>query len=88
MSRSSWGSMGSALAAGARPWADRAASPGRGGDHPEPSPRERLSLRIIRVFAEPWPALARADPDRVELFEERLEAELAGKPWRGRRKIA
>ena len=86
MSASSWSSLGAARAAGRRPWADAERGFREQVDHPSPSAVEKISDRVVRIFAETWPALARAYPGEVERFQERLEAELAGRKYRPRRK--
>ena len=54
--------------------------------HPEPTQTERMVLRVVRVFEQVFPALARAYPDKVDDFQAALEQELEGRPRTLRRR--
>lgn len=81
--------MGSARAAGARPWRDarperESTRPTRDVSHPEPSEPEVIALAVTEAFVATFPALARAAPERVENFQIAVERALRGRPGRGK----
>lgn len=92
MSRRTWAAP--SVAWGERPWRDsprgaREAAGDRDRGHPEPTERERLSMRVVAIIADTVPWLARGAPEVLDRIQERLELELEGRVrTRRRRKSA